>query len=68
MVKQYEQTFGVKPQTIVKSSLESNEHPEIYDSEILDAKGIQHYQSRMMSLTNHHPVNTLCSNFSDEIV
>jgi hypothetical protein len=45
MVSQYERLFGTKPRTKIRSPLETNDHPEIHDSELLDAEGVQQYQS-----------------------
>ena len=45
MIKTYELTFGQKPTTNVYSPLEKNDHPELDESELLDKKGIEQYQS-----------------------
>ena len=45
MIKTYELTFGQKPTMNVHSPLEKNDHPELEDSESLDRKGIEQYQS-----------------------
>ena len=50
MVDNYEQIFGCKPPNNVYSPLEKNDHPELDDSELLDATGIQRYQSMIGSL------------------
>jgi transposase InsO family protein len=50
MVSQYERMFASKPRTNVTSPLEKNDHPETDDSELLDAEGIQKYQSLVGSL------------------
>ncbi|HEY9707536.1 MAG TPA: hypothetical protein V6D48_04970, partial [Oculatellaceae cyanobacterium] len=46
----YEKMFGEKPNTKVYSPLERGDHPELDDSELLDASGIQQYQSLIGSL------------------
>jgi hypothetical protein len=50
MVSQYEQTFASKPKTNFTAPIKKNEHPEIDDSELLDAECIQKYQSLIGSL------------------
>ncbi|MCA1806788.1 MAG: hypothetical protein LC687_02830, partial [Actinobacteria bacterium] len=45
MVQQYESLFGCKPSHKVTSPLEKNDHPELDDSPLLDADGINKYQS-----------------------
>jgi len=50
MVNPYEQTFACNPKTNFTAPLKKNEHPEIDDSELLDAAGIQKYQSLIGSL------------------
>jgi len=49
-VAQYERMFGSKPRTHVTSPLEKNDHPEVDDTELLDAEGVQQYQSLIGSL------------------
>ena len=44
------QMFGTKPQQNIRSPLEPGDHPELDDSELLDADGIQKYQSMIGSL------------------
>jgi hypothetical protein len=50
LVLSYEKMFGEKPGGKAMSPLESNSHPELDDSELLDEEGIQRYQSVMGSL------------------
>ena len=45
LVANYECLFGSKPSQSVSSPLEKGDHPELDTSELLDAKGIQMYQS-----------------------
>jgi hypothetical protein len=45
MCMQYESMYGAKPRTNVTSPIEKNDHPELDTSPLLDADGIQHYQS-----------------------
>ena len=46
----YEKMFGEKPSAKMYSPLEKGDHPELDDSELLDATGIQQYQSLIGSL------------------
>ena len=46
----YEKMFGKKPNAKMYSPLEKGDHPELDDSELLDAEGIQQYQSLIGSL------------------
>ena len=50
MATSYLSMFGEKPKTKCKSLLEKNDHPETDISDLLDAKGIQQYQSLIGSL------------------
>jgi hypothetical protein len=50
LMKNYERMFGESPKQIVTSPLEKGDHPEIDTSELLDAKGIQMYQSMIGAL------------------
>ena len=45
LVANYECLFGSKPFQSVSLPLEKGDHPELDTSELLDAKGIQLYQS-----------------------
>ena len=46
----YEKMFGEKPSARMYSPLDRGDHPELDDSELLDAEGIQQYQSLIGSL------------------
>ena len=50
MVASYEKMFGEKPSAKMYSPLDKCDHPELYDPELLDATGIQQYQSLIGSL------------------
>ena len=50
LIKNYEQTFGEKPKMTVYSPLEKGDHPELDESELLDAESIAQYQSIIGSL------------------
>jgi len=51
MVSQYERLFNEKPKVNVTSPLEKgNDHPELDETDFLDAKGVQQYQSLIVSL------------------
>ena len=50
MIASYETMFGEKPRMNVYSPLEKGDHPELDESELLDATGISHYQSLVGSL------------------
>ena len=50
LISSYERMFGEKPSTKVHSPLAPGDHPELDDSELLDADGISHYQSLIGSL------------------
>ena len=50
VMKNYERMFGEPPKQNVTSPLEKGDHPEIDTSELLDAKGIQMYQSMIGAL------------------
>ena len=41
MMLNFKQTFGTRPSTKYSSPLESGDHPELDDSELLDQEGIQ---------------------------
>ena len=45
LVASYEKMFGEKPSAKMFSPLEKGDHPELDDTELLDATGIQQYQS-----------------------
>ena len=46
----YEKMFGKRPSAKMYSPLEKGDHPELDDSELLDAEGTQQYQSLIGSL------------------
>ena len=46
----YKKMFGERPSAKMYSPLEKNDHPELDDSKLLDATGIQQYQSLIGSL------------------
>ena len=46
----YEKMFGEKLSAKLYSPLEKGGHPELDDSELLDAEGVQKYQSLIGSL------------------
>ena len=46
----YEKMFGEKPSAKMFSPLKRGIHPELDDSELLDANGIQQYQSLVGSM------------------
>ncbi len=50
LVSWYEKIFGCKPSQTVMSPLEQGDHPELDDTELLEAEGIQRYQSLIGSL------------------
>ena len=50
LVALYEKMFGEEPSAKMYSPLEKGDHPELDDSELLDATGIQKYQSLNGSL------------------
>ena len=50
LVASYEKMFGEKPSAKMYSPLERGDHPELDDSELLDANGIQQYQSLIGSM------------------
>jgi Reverse transcriptase (RNA-dependent DNA polymerase) len=50
MISTYVTPFGTKPTSKYSSPLEKGDHPEIDDSEFLDATGIQQYQSLIGAL------------------
>jgi hypothetical protein len=50
MISTYVTLFGTKPSMKYNSPLEKGDHPEIDDSEFLDATGIQQYQSLIGAL------------------
>ena len=50
MIGNYEKTFGELPKQNVTSPLEKGDHPELDDSELLDTKGIEIYQSMIGAL------------------
>ena len=45
MMDTYTRLFGAPPSTRVHAPIEANDHPELDDSELLDAEGTQQYQS-----------------------
>ena len=45
MMDTYTCLFGAPPSTRVHSPAEANDHPELDGSELLDAEGVQQYQS-----------------------
>ena len=45
MMDTYTRMFGTPPSTRVHSPAEANDHPELGDLELLDAEGVQQYQS-----------------------
>jgi hypothetical protein len=47
LVKNYEKTFGMKPNTSVTSPLEKGDHPELDTSELCTTEQIAQYQSLM---------------------
>ena len=50
MMDTYERMFGTTPSTKFSSPLESGDHPELDQSELLDAEGVQKYQSLIGTL------------------
>jgi len=50
LVQSYERMFGEKPSTKIYSPLEKGDHPELDESELLDATRLQQYQSLIGSL------------------
>ena len=50
MIDTYERFFGSKPTENVSSPLEKGDHPELDTSELLDADGLQKYQSMIGAL------------------
>jgi hypothetical protein len=50
LVSSYEKMFGEKPSAKMSSPLERGDHPELDDTELLDANGIQQYQSLIGSM------------------
>jgi hypothetical protein len=50
MVSNYEKIFGESPKQSVTSPLEKGDHPELDTSELLDAQGIELYQSMIGAL------------------
>ena len=50
MVSSYKSLFGEAPKQTVQSPLEKNDHPELDDTELLDAEGISKYQSLIGTL------------------
>jgi hypothetical protein len=50
LMMNYEQMFGRQPKQNVASLLKKGDHPETNSSNLLDAKGIQMYQSMIGSL------------------
>ena len=50
MIGNYEKLFGELPKHNVTSPLEKGDHPELDDSELLDTKGIEIYQSMIGAL------------------
>ena len=50
MIGNYEKLFGELPKQNVTSPLEKGDHPELDTSELLDAKGIETYQSMIGAL------------------
>ena len=50
LVATYVKMFGEKPSTNALSPLEPGDHPELDDSELLDERGVQMYQSLIGAL------------------
>ena len=50
MVSQYERLFSEKPKVNVTSPLERGDHPELDETDLLDEKDVQQYQSLIGSL------------------
>jgi hypothetical protein len=50
LVKNYEKTFGMKPNTSVTSPLEKGDHPELDTSELCTTEQIAQYQSMISAL------------------
>jgi len=50
MVDSYERMFGEKPRQTYSSPLESNDHPEVDDSPVLESEEIRKYQSLIGAL------------------
>jgi hypothetical protein len=50
MVGNYEMMFGEKPKLNVFSPIEKGDHPKIDTSELLEAQGMQQYQSMVGTL------------------
>jgi hypothetical protein len=50
LMMNHEQMFGQQPKQNVSSPLEKGDHPQTNSSNLLDAKGIQMYQSIIGSL------------------
>jgi hypothetical protein len=50
LVMNYEQMFGQQPKKNLSSPLEKGDHPETNSSNLLDAKGIQMYQTMIGTL------------------
>ena len=45
MIETYARLFGEKPKELYSSPLDKGDHPELDTSDLLDADGIQKYQS-----------------------
>ncbi len=50
LVSSYEKMFGEKPSAKMSLPLERGDHPELDDTELLDATGVQQYQSLIGSM------------------
>jgi hypothetical protein len=50
LMMNYEQMFGQQPKQNVSSPLEKRDHPDTNSSDLLDANGIQMYQSMIGAL------------------
>jgi hypothetical protein len=50
LVKNYEKSFGMKPNTSVTSPLEKGDHPELDSSELCTTEHIAQYQSMIGAL------------------
>ena len=50
MADEYKRMFGSAPKQNIQSPLEKNDHPELDDTELLDADGVSQYQSLIGTL------------------
>jgi hypothetical protein len=60
LVKNYEKSFGMKPNTSVMSPLEKGDHPELDTSELCTTEQIAQYQS-MIGAHQWLPLGVLIS-------